>query len=189
MAARWIGVAVACAVMLTACPSTEGAAVRRECVRHSLPVAQGRDQDALRSLLLSSVLPSARSLEPKTTADGRRVVRLLNDEGSTVIKVNVWQKPDGTWVARRRSECYRSADGGCVSHRFPVARSIDLRTLRREVRGLLPAGRSLGLVTMKQGRRSALVLDEEGRGVAMFHIWPERDGSWVAGRMSRCFAF
>jgi hypothetical protein len=116
MVARRIGLAATCAVLLTGCPSSEGAAGRGECDRHSVPVAQARGEAALRHLLLSSALPSVRSLEPETTTEGRRAVRLLNDAGRTVMKVNVWQQPDGTWVARRRSECYRSPDGGCVSH-------------------------------------------------------------------------
>jgi hypothetical protein len=93
--------------LLVGCAPTHGERVTSDdCVSHYEPVADAPTRPALKKKLLRDVDPRVRSL--RVIDDDREdkvVVNLINRRNRLVMSLDMWQRDDGTWTARRWSQC------------------------------------------------------------------------------------
>jgi hypothetical protein len=78
-----------------------------ECTSHYEPVADAPTRAALKGKLLHGVAPRVRSLHvvDEDPGDDKVTVNLLDRRQQVVMSLDMWQRGDGTWTARRWAQC------------------------------------------------------------------------------------
>lgn len=78
-----------------------------DCTSHYEPVADAPNRGALKTRLLRDVDPRTRSLRifDESPGDDKVVVNLLDRRNRLIMSLDMWQRADGTWTARRWSQC------------------------------------------------------------------------------------
>lgn len=101
-----------CSLLLSACSEpvhVSSSGDDGDCVSHYVEIAQAASLSSLKAELRKDVRPTVRSVViVRKKPDGKRVVMLRNAKGSTVMVVEVWTRPNGSWVAAQWSQCIDS---------------------------------------------------------------------------------
>ena len=78
-----------------------------ECTSHYQPIADAPTRAALKRKLLHDVDPRVRSLHvvDEDPGDDKATINLLNRRQLIVMSLDMWERDDGTWTARRWAQC------------------------------------------------------------------------------------
>lgn len=92
------------AIVLAGCMSGESPG-GGDCTSSYQRVAEARSLSAHKTRLAHDVDPQARSVRVVGQHDAKTTINVLNRRNRIVMQVDVWQKPNGRWIAARWLQC------------------------------------------------------------------------------------
>ena len=103
---------VACSMLVAACQSgiqVASSGDGNDCTSHYDWLAEAPNLHDLEAKLRDHVLPSVRDIRTQAVSkEGKRVVDLLSAKRRRVLQIELWRRPDGSWVAANWLQCIDS---------------------------------------------------------------------------------